>query len=171
MNSHPFPVHTSTPLSDPEQHQFLTFMLTDELFAIDIMYIKEIIEYSPLTRVPMVPNFIRGVLNLRGSVLPVIDLAVRFGKKPAAVTKRTCIVVVEIKTEEERITLGVVVDIVHDVIELSTENIEPTPAFGNRIRNDFIRQIGKLKDGFIILLDVEHVLSVEELSMLEQIDH
>lgn len=153
------------------QHQYLTFMLGDELYAIEIIYIKEIIEYSTLTRVPMVPSFIRGILNLRGSVLPVIDLAVRLGKIASPATKWTCIVVIEIKVgKEERITMGIVVDVVHDVIELSAEDIEPTPAFGNRIRNDFIRQVGKIKDQFIILLDMDHVLSVEELSILEHIE-
>lgn len=145
------------------QVHYLTFTVADELYTIAIQYIKEIIEYVNLTTVPMAPPYIRGVLNLRGNVLPVIDLAVRFGAETREADKHTCIVIVEVNSGEETINLGVVVDTVNDVLTLQSEDFEPAPTFGSRIRADFIRNIAKVEDRFIILLDVERVLSVEEL--------
>lgn len=145
--------------------QFLTFLLDGEIFAINILNIREILEYSPLTPVPMTPDFIEGVLNLRGSVVPVINLSVRFEKTASEVNKRTSIVIVEITHDEQKMDIGVIVDIVNEVIEIP--EIEPAPTFGASIRTDFIEGMGKVNDGFTIILDLNHVLSVEELSMLQ----
>jgi purine-binding chemotaxis protein CheW len=145
--------------------QFLTFLLDGEVFAINILNIREILEYSPLTPVPMTPDFIEGVLNLRGSVVPVINLSVRFEKTASEVNKRTSIVIVEITHDEQKMDIGVIVDIVNEVIEIP--EIEPAPTFGASIRTDFIEGMGKIDDGFTIVLDLNHVLSVEELSMLQ----
>jgi purine-binding chemotaxis protein CheW len=145
--------------------QFLTFLLGGEVFAINILNIREILEYSPLTPVPMTPDFIAGVLNLRGSVVPVINLALRFDKSDADITKRTSIVIVEISHEDQQMDIGVIVDIVNEVIEIP--EVEPAPAFGASIRTDFIEGMGKVNDGFTIILNLNHVLSVNELSMLE----
>lgn len=148
------------------QHHYLTFTVADELYTIAILYIKEIIEYVNLTPVPMAPPYIRGVLNLRGNVLPVIDLAVRFGAEAQEITKHTCIVIVELTTaDEETLNLGVVVDAVNDVLTLKPEDFEPAPTFGSRIRAEFIHNIAKVDNRFIILLDVERVLSIEELTV------
>jgi purine-binding chemotaxis protein CheW len=147
--------------------QFLTFLLGGEVFAINILNIREILEYSPLTPVPMTPDFIAGVLNLRGSVVPVINLALRFDKSDADITKRTSIVIVEISHEEQQMDIGVIVDIVNEVIEIP--EVEPAPAFGSSIRTDFIEGMGKVIDGFTIILNLNHVLSVNELSMLESV--
>lgn len=152
-----------------EQKQYLTFMLGGEMFAIGILGIKEIIQYAGLTEVPMMPECIRGVINLRGAVVPVMDLAARFGKPAAAITKRTCIVIVEIAAEGERQDMGVVVDAVNAVLEIPASEIEPAPAFGTRIRTDFIEGMGKLNGKFVILLNVNRVLSVEEISVLVQV--
>ncbi len=146
--------------------QYLTFVLAGEVFAIGILAIKEIIEYDSLTAVPMMPACIRGVINLRGAVVPVMDLSARFGNKAAEVTRRTCIVIVEIHAEGERRDVGVIVDAVNEVLEIAAGEIEPAPAFGARIRTDFIAGIGKVNAKFVILLDVDRVLSLEEIGAL-----
>jgi purine-binding chemotaxis protein CheW len=152
-----------------EQKQYLTFMLGGEMFAIGILGIKEIIEYAGLTEVPMMPACIRGVINLRGAVVPVMDLSSRFGKPATAFTKRTCIVIVEVETEDGRQDMGMVVDAVNAVLEIPSSEIEPAPAFGAKIRTDFIEGLGKVNGKFVILLDVNRVLSVEEVGALGQV--
>jgi purine-binding chemotaxis protein CheW len=152
----------------PQAQQYLTFMLGNESFAIGILAIKEIIEYSHLTQVPMMPAYVRGVINLRGAVVPVADLSVRFGRPPSEVTKRTCIVIVEITLDGERQDLGVVVDSVNAVLEIPQSDIEPPPAFGTRIRSDFIEGMGKVNGRFVVLLNVRNLLTVEEAALLAQ---
>jgi purine-binding chemotaxis protein CheW len=149
-----------------EPAQFLTFLLGDEIFAIDILSIKEIIEFRNLTTVPLMPECVRGVLNLRGAVVPVLDLQARFGRRASEVGKRTCIVIVELNTAHGRQVIGVLVDAVNEVLDIAQEAIEPPPAFGARIRTDFIRGIGKVEEKFVILLDVDQVFSVDELASL-----
>jgi purine-binding chemotaxis protein CheW len=149
-----------------EPAQFLTFLLGDETFAIDILAIKEIIEYRNLTTVPLMPECVRGVLNLRGAVVPVLDLQSRFGRAASQVGKRTCIVIVELNTAHGRQVVGVLVDAVNEVLDIALDAIEPPPAFGARIRTDFIRGIGKVDEKFVILLDVDQVFSVDELAAL-----
>ncbi|NMM37989.1 MAG: purine-binding chemotaxis protein CheW [Glaciimonas sp.] len=157
-----------------EQKQYLTFMLGGETFAVSILGIKEIIPYAGLTEVPMMPKCICGVINLRGAVVPVMDLSVRFGKPARAVTKRTCIVIVELDggTEEGRqdMDMGVVVDAVNAVLEIPSSEIEPAPAFGARIHTDFIEGMGKVNGKFVILLNVNRVLSIDEIGALAQAD-
>src|ERR1700761_3901730 len=119
--------------------QYLSFVLGTETFAIGIMAIKEIIEYASLTEVPMMPAYVRGVINLRGAVVPVLDLPVRFGKASSAVTKRTCIVIIDVVLGSERQTLGLVVDAVNAVLDVPSSDIEPPPAFGASIRTEFIQ--------------------------------
>jgi purine-binding chemotaxis protein CheW len=148
-----------------DTQQYLTFMLGGEIFAIGILAIKEIIEYSGLTDVPMMPPSLRGVINLRGAVVPVADLAVRFGKSASAVTKRTCIVIVEIRSGEQRQDIGVLVDAVNAVLEIPASEIEPPPSFGTRIRTDFIQGMGKIDGRFVILLDVNQVLSFDDIGL------
>jgi purine-binding chemotaxis protein CheW len=150
--------------------QYLTFTVSGEAFAIPISAIKEIIEYRQPTDVPMMPHYIRGVINLRGRVVPVIDLAVRFGRDRAEASKRTCIVILEIDHESQRQDISVVVDAVHAVVDIADADIEPPPKFGARLRTDFINGMGKLGEQFVIILNVDRVLSVEELSMLDGID-
>ncbi|MBS1161303.1 MAG: cheW [Proteobacteria bacterium] len=149
-----------------EQQQYLTFLLGDEMFAIGILAIREIIEYGFVTEVPMTPPFIRGVINLRGAVVPVVDLAVRFGRVPRENSKRTCIVIVEIVSEKGSQEMGIVVDAVSEVLEISPQEIEPPPEFGARVRNDFIQGMGKIGGKFVVLLDVNRVLSVDEVSVV-----
>lgn len=153
-----------------EGQQYLTFSLGQEMFAVGILNIREIIEYGSVTTVPMMPTFVRGVINLRGSVVPVIDLAARFGRPPCEITRRSCIVIVELESEGERQELGVVVDAVSEVLEIPDTEIEPAPGFGAKIRTDFIAGMGKVNDHFVILLNMNNVLAVEEIAMLAQLN-
>jgi purine-binding chemotaxis protein CheW len=146
--------------------QYLTFALGSEMFAVGTLSVKEIIEYGQLTEVPMMPGFIRGVINLRGAVVPVIDLSARFGRGATQITRRTCIVIIEVPTGEEKHDIGVVVDAVSEVLEIPAGEIEPAPAFGAKIRTDFIQGMGKVNGKFVILLDVGKVLSVDEIATL-----
>jgi len=142
--------------------QFLTFMLGEERYAVGILHIKEIIEYGSLATVPMMPDCVRGVINLRGAVVPVMDLSARFGRGQSVIGKRSCIVIVEAGGEEKQV-LGMLVDAVNAVVEIGAEDIEPAPSFGTRIRPDFIAGMGKYNGRFVILLDIERVLSSEEI--------
>jgi purine-binding chemotaxis protein CheW len=157
-------VAAARPVEEPTQ--YLTFMLGGEVLAIGILAIKEIIEYHGITAVPMMPEFIRGVINLRGAVVPVIDLAARFGRSRAVVTKRSCIVIVEVEAEGERKDVGVIVDAVNAVLDIPPADVEAAPVFGARIRTDFIQGMGKVGGKFVILLNVNRVLSFDEISAL-----
>ena len=152
-----------------EAHQYLTFALSGEMYGVGILNVKEIIEYGNLTEIPMMPAFIRGVINLRGAVVPVVDLAARFGGNPSAIGKRTCIVIVEMQQDDTKQDLGIMVDAVSEVLEIPGAEIEPAPAFGARIRADFIAGMGKVNGKFVILLDIQRVLSVNEMAELSNI--
>lgn len=151
--------------------QYLTFSLSGEMFGVGILNVKEIIEYGNLTEIPMMPAFIRGVINLRGSVVPVIDLAARFGGKPSELGRRTCIVIVEVPDEDMRHDIGIIVDAVSEVLEIPAGEIEPPPSFGAKIRADFIFGMGKVAGKFVILLEINKVLSVEEIALLTGSEH
>lgn len=158
---------SDTLLAARDQLQYLTFMLGGEVFAMPIQSIKEIIEYGQLTEVPRMPSFIRGVINLRGAVVPVVDMGARFGKHPTQVARRTCIVIIEvISGENEQQDVGVMVDAVNEVLEIPASEIEPTPSFGANIRSDFIKGMGKVNGKFVIILDVNHVLSLDEMATI-----
>ncbi len=149
-----------------EQQQYLTFLLGGEMFSIGILNIKEIIEYGSLTAVPMMPDFIRGVINLRGAVVPVIDLAARFGRNQSSITRRSCIVIIEVEAKGDRHDVGMVVDSVSEVLEILASEIEPPPNFGAKIRADFIAGMGKVNGKFVIILNVDRVLSIEEMAII-----
>jgi purine-binding chemotaxis protein CheW len=153
-----------------EQKQYLTFLLGGEMYSIDILRIREIIWYAGLTEVPMMPACIRGVINLRGAVVPVLDLSTRFGKPVTPLSKSTCIVIIEVGEGSDNAaqSMGVVVDAVQAVLEIPASEIEPPPNFGARIRSDFIEGIGKVNGKFVILLDVAKVLSRSEIGAMGQ---
>jgi purine-binding chemotaxis protein CheW len=151
-----------------QSQQYLTFTVTGESFGITISSIKEIIEYRAPTAVPMMPGYMRGILNLRGRVVPVIDLAVRFGRPRVDATRRTCIVILEVHEHDEEHDIGVVVDTVSAVVEIADADVEPTPSFGANVRSEFITGMGKLGEKFVIILDIGKVLSVEELAVLDE---
>ena len=153
-------------VAPPEPLQYLTFMLGGEAFALGILAIKEIIEYGHLTEVPMMPASVRGVINLRGAVVPVVDLQARFGRPASTVTKRTCIVIVETGDADDGQVIGVVVDAVNEVLDLPASDIEPPPSFGSAIRSDFVCGMAKVRGKFVIVLDVANVLAIEDFSTL-----
>ena len=146
--------------------QFLTFALSDDVFAVDIRTVREIIQVGALTSVPLMPGFVRGVINLRGAVVPVIDLQVRFGRAAATLSKKSCIVIFDAQRNGERVELGLLVDAVSAVVEIPTAQIEPPPNFGTAVRRDFIRGVGKLDQRFVLLLDPDKALDVEDMARL-----
>ena len=146
--------------------QYLTFSLGDEVFAMDIRTVREIIQYGPMTTVPLMPGFVRGVINLRGAVVPVIDLQARFGRPRATVSKKTCIVIFDAMRDGERVELGLLVDAVSEVIEIAADQIEPPPSFGAAVRRDFIQGMGKVAQRFVIILDPDRAFDVNEMAQL-----
>ncbi|MBC7206828.1 MAG: purine-binding chemotaxis protein CheW [Methyloversatilis sp.] len=147
-----------------QQQQYLTFRLGEESYALGLLSVKEIIEYGGVTQVPMMPGFVRGVINLRGRVVPVIDLANRLRSESAAVTRRTCIVIVEVANDGEAQDMGIIVDAVSQVVDIPPQSVEPGPSFGAKVRADFIAGMGKLDDGFVIMLDIDRVLAGEDMA-------
>ena len=154
---------SQTESAETQQTQYLSFFIAAEEYALGILSVKEIIEYTIVTKLPSTPPAIRGVINLRGSVVPVVDLAVGFGLPESPVTKWTCIVMVECDVEGERTTIGIVVDSVSQVIDLLPSDIEPPPAFGTRLRTDFLNGMGKVGKKFVLILDLDRLLSTGEL--------
>jgi purine-binding chemotaxis protein CheW len=152
----------STPL------QYLTFVLGDEVFAMDIRTVREIIQHGAMTAVPLMPNFVRGVINLRGAVVPVIDLQARFGRTQACVGKKTCIIVIDASREGEKMELGLMVDAVSEVIEIAQADIEPPPQFGTSIQRDFIKGLGKVDGEFIVILEPERALDIDDMALIAE---
>jgi purine-binding chemotaxis protein CheW len=148
--------------------QYLTFSLGDEVFAMDIRTVREIIQHAAMTVVPLMPNFVRGVINLRGAVVPVIDLQSRFGRPTADVGKKTCIVIFDASSEGEKIELGLMVDAVSEVIEIASDQIEVPPQFGTSIQRDFIRGMGKVDGEFIVILEPERALNIDDMALLAE---
>lgn len=146
--------------------QYLTFMLGGEVFALGILAVKEIIEYGRITEIPMAPRCFRGVINLRGAVLPVIDLSIRIGREASAVARRTCIVVIDASRDGSREEVGIVVDAVNAVLDIPATEFEPAPRFGATIRTEFIRGLGKVDGQFVIILDADQILGVDDLNAL-----
>ncbi|WP_373974730.1 chemotaxis protein CheW [Chitinibacter sp. SCUT-21] len=149
-------------------HNYLTFSLADELFALPLAQVREIIFYRNVSPIPLMPNFMRGICNLRGHVMPVIDLAVRLGREPQALHKRSSIVICVLTTGQ---LLGVLVDAVCDVLVLLPDTIEAAPLLGTEIRHDFIHGVAAYHDGFVVVLDAERVLHMSELAELTQQAH
>lgn len=152
-----------------ESSQYLTFSLNQELYAFGILHVKEILEYGKVTKVPMMPEFIEGVINLRGEVIPVVNLARRFGLTANSVTRRTCIVIVEVSSDDSAQVIGVMVDSVSEVLEITSDNLRNAPSFGAAIRTDFIRAMGKIDEDFVVILAEDKVLSIAEMAMVEQV--
>ena len=148
--------------------QYLSFTLGDEVFAMDIRTVREIIQHATLTVVPLMPPFVRGVINLRGSVVPVIDLQSRFGRGRAVVGKKTCTIVFDASSEGEKLELGLLVDAVSEVITIPADQIEPPPQFGTTIRREFIQGLGKVHGNFIVILEPSRALDVDEMAAMAQ---
>jgi purine-binding chemotaxis protein CheW len=151
-----------------KEGKYLTFTLADEEYGIGILKIKEIIGMMPITTVPQTPEFVKGVINLRGKVIPVVDLRLRFGMEAIDYNERTCIIVVELEGEEGTVMIGIVVDSVSEVLNIKGDDIEDTPTFGTKLNTDYILGMAKMEGGVKILLDIDRVLSAEEIAVLEQ---
>jgi purine-binding chemotaxis protein CheW len=152
-----------------EQQQYLTFQMSEEEYAVGICQVREIIEYSTVTRVPKAPAWIRGVINVRGSVVPVVDLAVKFGVAAQPVTKTTCIIILEIELDGEDSIMGVIADAVNEVTNFTAEDIEKAPSFGTRVRVEYLLGMAKIGKKFALMLDMQKVLSGEELVRLGEV--
>jgi purine-binding chemotaxis protein CheW len=143
--------------------QYLTFFVHGEEYAVEILRVREVMESLPVTRVPSAPPAIRGVVNVRGAVVPIVDLGVRFGAAELPVTRFTCVVIVELPLDGDSVAMGLLVDRVNQVIELDKSRIEPVPPFGVRVRIDFLRAMGNVGEKFVMLLDAERILSTTDL--------
>lgn len=149
-----------------EATQFLTFRLQDEIYAVDVANIREILDFTTVTKVPRTPSFMRGVINLRGNVVPVIDMKLKFGMSDTEKTVNTCIIVMEVSMDDETVVLGCLADAVQEVLDLDPEQIEPAPRIGMRLDTDFIKGMGKHNEQFIIILDITRIFSCDELQAL-----
>jgi purine-binding chemotaxis protein CheW len=154
--------------SNPDESQFLSFLLGNEIFGIGILKIREIIEYSDLTHVPMMPDFIPGVINLRGNVVPVIDLNARLYRKRTTIERKTCIIIVEVLIGKDKMDVGLMVDAVREVIDIPPSKIDPPPTLGAQIRVEYIYGIGKPDDTFLILLNADRILTLDDLKFIKQ---
>ncbi|MCG6552293.1 MAG: chemotaxis protein CheW [Candidatus Magnetominusculus sp. LBB02] len=151
-----------------EPTQYLTFKLEEEVFALDIQKVREVLEFSSVTRVPRTPEFMRGVINLRGSVVPVVDLRLKFGMTHTEKTVNTCVIIVEVAFDNESMVLGALSDSVQEVIELEPQMIEQAPSIGMKLRTDFIKGMGKRDNEFMIILDIDKIFTVEELAFAQE---
>jgi purine-binding chemotaxis protein CheW len=147
--------------------QYLTFTLDDEVFALDIGKVREVLDYTTVTKVPQTPDFMRGVINLRGNVVPVVDMRLKFGMESTEKTVNTCIIIVEVAVDGETVILGAMADSVQEVLDLEADQIEPPPRIGTKMRTDFIRGMGKRDEQFIIILDIDRIFSGEELAAVQ----
>ena len=149
-----------------EVRQYLTFKLGSEVFALDVATVREVLDFTTVTRIPRMPEFMRGVINLRGSVVPVVDLRLAFGMSATEKMVSTCIIVVEVRLEGETTIMGALADSVEEVIDLEPDQIQPAPKIGTSIRADFIRGMGKRDAHFLMILDIDQVFSTEQLAGL-----
>jgi purine-binding chemotaxis protein CheW len=151
-----------------ETNQYLAFNLEKEIFAFDISKVREVLEYTDVTKVPQTPDMMKGVINLRGSVVPVIDMRIKFNMSETEKTVNTVIIIIEIELDGTSTMIGALVDSVQEVIDLDSEQIEPPPKIGTKLNTEFIKGMGKQNDQFLIILDIEKVFSVEELEFVQQ---
>lgn len=143
--------------------QYLTFSLRDEVFAMDIRCVREIVQYGAITTVPLMPVFVRGVVNVRGTVLPVIDLQARFGRNPSEIGSKTCVVIFDAVHDGEKVELGLMVDAVSEVLDIALSQIEPPPHFGTTITREFIHGMAKINGVFIVIVDLQHALDIADM--------
>lgn len=148
-------------------NQYLSFMLGEEVFALDIAKVREVLEFTSITKVPQTPDFMRGVINLRGSVVPVVDLRLKFGMSTTEKTINTCIIIVEVMLEDEATVIGALADSVQEVFELESNNIEPAPKIGSQLNTAFLRGMGKRNEEFVLILNIDKVFSAEELNIVQ----
>jgi purine-binding chemotaxis protein CheW len=154
--------------SSPETTQYLTFKLGDEVFALDITKVREVLDFTTVTKVPRTPEFMRGVINLRGSVVPVVDLRLKFGMTKTESSVNTCIIITEVTVDSDTTVLGALADSVQEVLDLEPGSIAAAPKIGTRLKTEFIKGMGRRDDRFIIILDIDKVFSSDELALVKQ---
>ncbi|MFZ2958681.1 MAG: chemotaxis protein CheW [Candidatus Ozemobacteraceae bacterium] len=147
--------------------QYLTFKLGEEVFAVDVAQVREILDFTTVTKVPQTPEFMRGVINLRGSVVPVVDMRLKFGMSKTEKSVNTCIVVVEVNLENETLVIGALADSVQEVVELEAGQIEPPPKIGSRLKVEFLKGMGKRDERFIMILDIDKVFNASEIAVAQ----
>lgn len=150
-----------------ETTQYLSFMLGEEVFALDITKVREVLDFTTVTKVPQTPDFMRGVINLRGSVVPVVDMRLKFGMDATEKTVNTCIIIVEVSLEDESIVIGALADSVREVFDLESDQVEPAPKIGTQLNTEFLKGMGKKNEEFILILDIDKVFSSEELAVVQ----
>ncbi len=153
-----------------EVTQYLTFKLGEEIFGVDVSQVQEILEMIPITRIPQTPPFMKGVINVRGKVVPIVDLRLKFGMEEEESTVDTCIVVVEVAMEGETLVLGAIADSVDEVIDQQSDQIEPPPRIGTNLNTEFIKGMGKRDDHFIIILDINKIFSTAEITIVKEME-
>jgi purine-binding chemotaxis protein CheW len=153
-------------MENTNANQFLTFTLDNEQYAIGVAKVREVLEHTKITKLPRTAVFMKGIINLRGAGVPVIDLRLKFGLPETPITKDTSIIVMEVESQDGSVVVGALADAVHEVIEIDERSIEPAPRFGTRLAAEFIKGVGKKDDLFIILLDIDRIFNAEEINIL-----
>lgn len=151
-----------------ELSQYLSFKLGDEVFALDILKVREVLDFTSVTKIPKVPDFMRGVINLRGSVVPVIDLRLKFGMQETDKTVNTCVIIVDVEFGGAPIVIGALADSVSEVFDLDSTEIESVPKMGTQIRTDFLKGMGRHGDGFVMILDIDRVFTADDLKEIRE---
>jgi purine-binding chemotaxis protein CheW len=152
-------------------NQYLTFKLGDEVFALDISKVREVLDFTTVTKVPQTPDFMRGVINLRGNVVPVVDMRLKFGLPQTEKTVNTCVIITEIEVDGETTVVGAMADSVQEVLDLEPNEIEPPPKIGTKLNTDFIHGMGKRDDQFIMILNIDKVFSSDELAIAQELEN
>ncbi len=148
-------------------NQYLTFTLNDEHYAVPVAKVREVLEYTKITKLPRTADFMKGIINLRGAGVPVIDLRLKFGMEETPIGKDTAIIVLDVAGEDGEIVVGALADAVHEVVEIASDKVEPAPRFGTKLAAEFILGVGKREDGFIIILDIDRIFNNEEVALLK----
>jgi purine-binding chemotaxis protein CheW len=159
---------TKSDVGDQLAGKYLTFKVSEEEYGLEILKVQEIIQMQTVTKVPKTPDYVRGVINLRGKVIPVVDLRKKFGLSASVDTEKTCIIVVQISNDESKVTTGIIIDEVKEVLDIKSENIEETPSFGASINTEFILGMGKIGTSVKILLDIDKVMSTQDINSLQK---
>lgn len=147
-------------------NQYLTFTLNEEHYAVPVSKVREVLEYTRITKLPRTASFMKGIINLRGSGVPVIDLRLKFGMEETPVAKDTAIIVLDVEGVEGSVIVGALADAVHEVVEIAADKVEPAPRFGTKLAAEFIKGVGKRDDAFIIILDIDRIFNSDEVAML-----
>ena len=155
-------------MEDSASNQYLTFTLNEEHYAVPVGKVREVLEYTRITKLPRTADFMKGIINLRGAGVPVIDLRLKFGMDETSILKDTAIIVLDVQSRDGDVVVGALADAVHEVVEISADKVEPAPRFGTALSAEFIKGVGKREDGFVIILDIDRIFNSDEVEMLRE---